>query len=769
MLTSGPEGGQVTERAVQSSLRRLNERLGRSSRLRELLYYGASAALTIVVLAAIPAVHGFPLRVPIAYDRDGLFFTVLVRAIKEDGLLHATRIGAPFGSDIVDWPIGMWLPWAIMAALMAVFDEPGTAINLYWLATVVTSGLGATYALRRLRVAPTLAFVLGILYACQPYTFYRNVGHINLAFPLVPLLALLCLRVAGTRPSDETSGERALTLAACAAQGFCYVYYSFFACILLVAAAPIGWLRTGSGRLARRAAAAVLLLALGTAITILPSVLYWQSNGTNRDLAYKAPQETDLFGLKLRHLLVPLSDHVFPPFQALALKMERAGFPGENENVYSKLASVGSLGFLALLLFTIGRAAGLLPPRDEELDGAAALTLATLFVSLVGGLASFFSVFVSPEIRAYNRIVVFLSFFSLLAVGTLLSRAATRWPRLASLEPRSRMLLAAGLLGAGLLDEIPAAHLEFLRAGSDAAFAEDRAFTREIEARLTPGSMVFQLPAMTIPIDRTTRPPMVYYDPGRAYVHSRTLRWSWGAIIGRTHDWQTGVASFPPAELVRTLAVAGFSGVWLDRYGYDGSYRRRYDLVERELVSVASQPLLVSSRGRYSFVNLDRYRLQLEAELGPELLARQRAEVLADLPLLRWREGCSEERRAENEWWRSCGASAWFALRNPRSGELQVTLSGRFRSTARPAGSLRLSGADFEDEIPLGPQPVAYERVLVLRGSQRLKVRLAHAGGGACGEGSGGPSCFEVGGLQAATRRLLKGVPVNEHGGAARP
>jgi phosphoglycerol transferase len=740
-----------------------------SPRLRALLYYGASAAFTILVLAAIPAIHGFPLRVPIAYSGDGLFFTVLVRAIKEDGLLHATRIGAPFGSDIVDWPIGMWLPWGIMAALMAALDEPGTAINLYWFATVVASGLGATYALRRLRVPPVLAFVLGILYACQPYTFYRNVLHVNLAFPLVPLLALLCLRVAGTRPQDETRGERALTLAACAAQGFCYVYYSFFACLLLVIAAPIGWLRTGSARLARRAAAAVLLLALGTAITVLPSVVYWQRNGTNRDLAYKAPQETDLFGLKLRHLLAPIDDHPFPPLRALAVTIERAGFPGENENTQSKLASVGSLGLLALLLFAIGRAAGLLPPRDEELDGAAALTLATLFVSLVGGLASFFSVLVSPEIRAYNRIVVFVSFFSLLAVGTLLSRAGRTWPRLAWLGPRSRMLGAAALLVAGLLDEIPVAHLAQLRAGSDASFAEDRAFTREIEARLAPGSMVFQLPAMTIPVDRTTRPPMVYYDPGRAYLHSRTLRWSWGAIIGRTHDWQTGVASFPPAELVRTLAVAGFSGVWLDRYGYGGDYRRRYDLVERELASAAGQPLLASNGGRYSFVSLDQYRLQLEAELGSELLRRQRAQILRDLPLLRWREGCSEERAAANEWWRSCGAAAWFVLRNPRAGELQVTLSGRFRSAARPAGSLRVAGEGFKDEIPLGPQPFDYKRVLVLRGSQRLKVTLAHAGGSACSEGPGGPSCFEVGGLQADTRRLLKGVPVNEHGGAGRP
>lgn len=34
----------------------------RSPRQRALLYYGANASLTILVLAAIPAIHGFPLR-----------------------------------------------------------------------------------------------------------------------------------------------------------------------------------------------------------------------------------------------------------------------------------------------------------------------------------------------------------------------------------------------------------------------------------------------------------------------------------------------------------------------------------------------------------------------------------------------------------------------------------------------------------------------------------------------------------------------------------
>ncbi len=539
---------------------------------RSALYYGALAILATLVLSQLPPLRQPPLRVPITYERDGLFLTILTKTIQEDGLLHATRFGAPFGTDLADWPIGMWLPFAQLAGLAALTGEPGTALNLHWMSTLVLAALAAAYALRRLRLPPALAFVLGVLYAFQPYAFYRNVEHVNLAFPFVPLIALLILRVAGTRPEDETPAERALTLAACVAQGLSYIYYSAFACLLLAAAAPIGWLRTRSPRPVRRAALAVVLLVACSAAAVGPTLVYWKRHGYNPDLDYKPPRETEVFALKLRHLLTPIADHPLAPFRAVASQLEAVGFADDrNESALSRLGSVGGLGLLGLLAFLLGRAAGLVPRRDEALDGAAPLALFTLLWATTGGFSSFFNVFVIPDIRCYTRIVVFLSFFCLLAFGGFATRAA----RLLPLAPRWRTpvrwaaLLA--LLAAGLADQIPVLHLWTLREGTAAAFDEERQLVREVESRLPQGAMVFQLPHMTVPVDRATYPPMRYYDPGRAYLHSRTLRWSWGAMIGRHHDWGRAVDALPLPDKVRVLAEAGFSGIWIDRWGYTGT------------------------------------------------------------------------------------------------------------------------------------------------------------------------------------------------------
>lgn len=739
--------------------------------LRTLGYYAAHAALSVVVLAVLPPIRDVPLRVPITYERDGLFLTILAKTIHEDGFRHATRIGAPFGTDLVDWPLGMWLPFAQLAGLTGLLGEPGTAINVYWMSTIVLAGVCAAYAFRRLRLGPGLAFVLGTLYAFQPYAFYRNVEHANLAFPFVPLLALLCLRVAGTGPEETTTSERRLTLAACVAQGFSYVYYSVFACALLVFAAPLGWLRTRRARPVLRALGAITLLAACSATMLLPTTLYWHRHGYNPDLDYKPPAETDTYGLKLRHLLLPIAEHPLPPLRALAWKVEAIDFPGDNENQLSKLASVGSVGLLALLALVVGRTAGAWREVDGRLQGAAALLFASLLLANVGGLASLFSVFVSSDVRCWGRIVVFLSFFCLLAAGTLLSRLSERLPARWRTRPFAAGALALLLVG-GLFDQIPVARLAALRQDTAAAFDEEGGLVRTVEDELPAGAMVFQLPQMTVPIDRVSYPPMLYYDPGRMFVHSRTLRWSWGAMIERHHDWGRAVDALPLPEKVRTLALAGFSGIWIDRWGYDGVHRPRFADLERDLSALLGASARTSSRDRYSFFSLVSYRRSLEATLGPERAAQLRRELLADMPISRWREGCGEERPGADGWWRTCGRTATLELRNWRPGAIRVTFRARLRGVTSPL-ALSLAGPGFEDHVELAPDARPYARVFDVDGTDNRPPRLTAPrseivtlrvdGPAACAP----TGCFEIGDVSIATRRLIGGVPVNADGGVA--
>ena len=135
--------------------------------------------------------------------------------------------------------------------------------------------------------------------------------------------------------------------------------------------------------------------------------------------------------------------------------------------------------------------------------------------------------FVSPDIRGYNRIVVFIDFFAIAAVGLLLTRALAWyvwhcWPK---------PLLACALATMVLFGVKDQAVTVIYRdnASRERQFDLDGAFVRSIESVLPRKASIFQLPFTDFPAEG---PPfrMGIYDQSRPYLHSDSLRWTWGAM-----------------------------------------------------------------------------------------------------------------------------------------------------------------------------------------------------------------------------------------------
>ena len=60
------------------------------------------------------------------------------------------------------------------------------------------------------------------------------------------------------------------------------------------------------------------------------------------------------------------------------------------------------------------------------------------------------------------------------------------------------------------------------------------------------------------------------YEHYKAYLHSKTLRWSYSAPRGEQEDkWQQTVAAEPVPELVKSVREAGFAGIYINRDGYE--------------------------------------------------------------------------------------------------------------------------------------------------------------------------------------------------------
>jgi phosphoglycerol transferase len=95
---------------------------------------------------------------------------------------------------------------------------------------------------------------------------------------------------------------------------------------------------------------------------------------------------------------------------------------------------------------------------------------------------------------------------------------------------------------------------------------------------------------------------------------------------GRETDaWQNAVAAQPPAKLLRLLCLAGFDGIWLDRFGYPDGGKS----LEGSLGQLLSVEPLVSANQRFAFFSLSGFKTKLkDLHTSAEWQAR-RAEVLA--------------------------------------------------------------------------------------------------------------------------------------------
>src|SRR5437868_5405542 len=107
-----------------------------------LMALSAGLISLLVVFVALGLWH-HDLSVPVTYSGDALYETVLVKALTEGAWnYHIPRLGAPFGMDAVDFPIGCSLDLAAIKLLSFVIRNPFLLINLYWLLTI---GLAAAF------------------------------------------------------------------------------------------------------------------------------------------------------------------------------------------------------------------------------------------------------------------------------------------------------------------------------------------------------------------------------------------------------------------------------------------------------------------------------------------------------------------------------------------------------------------------------------------------------------------------------------------------
>lgn len=584
----------------------------------------STAILTSLLLALALRIWRHDISVPFNYWGDTLLFSALTHGLLLNGWPHhVPQLGAPFGFEAAAFPSLTTSDWALTWLIGRFVDSPGAALNLFWMLSIVLTALSALVALRLLGAGRNVAIVSAVLYALLPAAFVRNTAHISLVYYTVPLLAAFCVALL----NRDERGQRWHTLFVCAVvaallQGLNYIYFTFFAAGLILLCALWAGLANGDGVAFRRAAVVMAVMLVSGAANLAPAVLSWHHNGRPPAMNYKSPAEAEVYGLKLRRLLLPHERNALPVLGAWARADRNAQFPHENENEAARLGSFGAVALVAVFLLLVALALGRVRAIDGNARGAASLAFVTFLITTVGGLGAVFNVLVLPDIRAYNRFSVFLAFFAFTALALLITDALsrlreTRWHGaavagvavLVTLSAYDQLLDAGRLTGRYAMDQEAAQH--------------EKTVVRALEAALRPGAMVFQFPVTPFPPD-PGRLQMSPYDHARPFLWSSHLRWSWPTFSHRHHAWDQQLLALPQAEWARKLVLSGFDAVWIDRNGADD----RGAALESALLGAGAVRVAFEVSARYGLVDLAPVKSRLQMELGDAGFARAAAAAM---------------------------------------------------------------------------------------------------------------------------------------------
>ncbi len=602
---------------------------------RTLVLEGALAGAVSVLFAVwVLRLWRGELSIPLRYSPvdDTKFYLMLVKGIVDHGW-YATNpsLGAPFGQRLVDYPQGAdSLNLLVIRFLALLSSNPALIINLFFLGTFALCAFTAHLVLRVLGISALSSGVAAVLFSVLAYHFFRGESHLFLsAYYAVPLTAYLFLRVlggaalfarrapTGNRILMWASGRTALTLVICVVIGSDNLYYATFAVVMLVGAALIGALVRDRPSLIQGLAVAAVIVATVT-VNLAPSLAYRREHGADvaleRSLAGNE-SSNEAFALRLSNLLLPAPGARITPLREVTEEYDHAIAPGYCEACYASLGTVGDVGFIWLTLCAVIAIAGVstLTAGSRLLRDAAIGAWLAIAVGAVGGLASLIELVFTPDVRAWNRISVLIAFFSLIAVGTLLDALRRR---LGSARHRSALGVAA--LGAvllfGVYDQTSDSYIPPYMATAR-QWRSDERLVREIEARLPPGAGVFELPYVPFPEGYPETPVSdqvatyaTKYEPLRGYLHSRHLRWSYGAIKGRAADWAAALAGQPLPYVLAAAGTAGFTGLWVDPAGFEPAKAAR---LRGALRAILGEVGLTSPDGDLWFFDLRPYLARL--------------------------------------------------------------------------------------------------------------------------------------------------------------
>jgi len=548
------------------------------------------------------------LFIPVLYTGDFLsvisvFKQIIMGDLPFIGVPKSLSIGAPYEFVFGDYPMPMMSVWLYVKMLSIFTSNHFLIVNIFIWTSFILNPLTMYYVLRRFRVNIFVAIVVATLYNVLPFHFFRISHTLYIGYWLLPLMTYVLLLMQMNKPLfykystdkkykfDLNNRNIFIILILIFGSTWNY-YYTFFFLILVGIIVLIRLIEQKNRYFLYSGLIVIGLSIMPFFINMIPYKLYTMENGKNLQVAQRGIGESEIYGLKISQLLLPTNGHRLTVASELKEKYSLAT-PLNNENHTATLGIMGSLGFLILILYLF-----IQERYTTVFKKLSYLNISALLFATIGGFGSLFALFVTPAIRGYNRISILIATFTLMAFALFLNYLIKKY----NIKPLKVVVLCILILGIGMYDQIPRGATLTTDPYWKMVFESDKKFIKKIEALHDKNKqgMIMQYPYMSYP----EQPPIVNmpdYAQMVGYLHSETLRWSYGAVRGRESDaWIQNINKYPFEKQIDILKSSGFSGIYIDRRGY----MDKGVFIEKEIRAILGSEPLVSDDGFKSFFKI---------------------------------------------------------------------------------------------------------------------------------------------------------------------
>lgn len=659
---------------------------------KKIFYFFLLAITSLIPFAIRYKIWQINFLIPFSYNGDIMWNLVSIKTFIETGW-HVTNnsLGAPFGYNIIDYPLSDLLHLLFIKFLSLFINNAPLILNIFYIFTFVSTFLTSFFVLKHFKIRSGLSIVGAYLFTYLPFHLIRGENHLFLSsYFMIPPIAMVIYWIMDKKSisfKNIFNKKTLLSIVIALLISSTGIYYAFFSAVFLLFAGVVGSIQYRQIRNIFAAVVISFIILGGVLINIYPNILHQISYGRTQAVG-RSPTEAEYYGLKIIGLFIPNSSYRISILRKFQVKYMTYALT-KDEGGTSYLGIFGIIGFFILLINLIKKI-----KFDAILDNISYLNLWGILFATVSGFAIFFTYIVSENIRVYQRISIFIAFFCISAFIFVLNKLLSK----IKVKKYLYFLIVFIITVVGLIDQtavyIPEPRIFYKD------FLSDKKFVGQIESVVAKDTMILQLPYKAFP----ETPPVHAlgdYDLFRSYLHSHNLKWSYGTTKGTSQDqWLKNLSELPVEQMVKTAAVGGYGGIYFNTAGYEDKGKQ----IEQKLSSILDKKPVKSDTKDQVFFSLTDYKQKLIKQYGREEIERQREKILT-LPLsVNWNTSFYPEEKDDQDNWHWSKKQSSLIIVNDNENTKNVILEFYAVSNYPELSNLYINGDLFSKHLRINGQ-----------------------------------------------------------------